>query len=75
MDLLDANNYDEENNWNGDVNLNSLRRKRRKNKNLDYILGIVDEEIALLRDEIDKQGREIENVKERLNRFDKTIKK
>ena len=75
MDLSDNNTFDDRNDYNEDGSLVNLRDNIKKNKNLDYILGVVEEEIALLRDKIEEQGREIKNVKKRLNSFDKIIKK
>lgn len=75
MDLSDNNTFDDRNDYNEDGSLVNLRDNIKKNKNLDYILGVVEEEIALLRDKIEEQGREIRNVKKRLNSFDKIIKK
>lgn len=58
-----------------EVDLLSVKKKRRTDKNLDYVLCVVDEEVALLKDEIELQNCEIENVKERLDKIEKKIKK
>ena len=52
-----------------------LENKERDKITIDYISGLIDEEVAMLKDEIEKQNIKIKKINKKLNDFEKTIMK
>lgn len=52
-----------------------LENKKRDKINIDYISGLIDEEVSMLKDEIEKQNIKIKKINKKLSDFEKTIMK
>jgi hypothetical protein len=52
-----------------------LERNGYDKLNIDYISGLIEEEIAILKDEIEKQNIKIKEINNKLMNFEKSIKK
>jgi len=49
--------------------------KEIKKNDIDCILGVIDEEVAILKDDIEKQNRKIKKINTKLNELEDSISK